>query len=44
MQANSEHAKVMFQVQICTGRLMRTYIKFGGKQAENHVLRLPGSC
>ncbi len=38
MQANSEHAKFMFQVQICTGRLMRNYIKFDGKQAENHVL------
>ncbi len=40
MQASSEHAKVMFQVQICTGRLMRNYIKFDGKQAENHVLRI----
>ena len=40
MQTNSEHAKVMFQVQICTERLMRNYIKFDDKQAENHVLRI----
>jgi len=38
IEVDSEHAKVMFQIQICIGRSIRNYIKFDGKQTQNLVL------
>lgn len=38
IEVDSEHAKVMFQINDCTGKSMRNYLEVGGKQTQDHDL------